>query len=218
MSRYPGALLKALAVVFVLGALTASAAQARESFIAGAYPATLTGTPLTVHEWEVSGRSVICAEASFKATLAAKSTELKVTPTYEECFAVVLGNEFPATVEMNGCDYLFTTDPGGAKNGPTHIKCPVGKQIELHVYLDEEHTKVLCTYDVKAQERGKMEYENVAGPPEELKANANVTNIETTRTGSLAQCGPAATTATYSGNTKFSATSGGKATGIKIGP
>ncbi len=219
MSRHPRIFFKALASLFALGALTASAAQARESFIAGAYPATLTGAPLTIHEWAIGEKyAVQCGEPSFSATLAAKSTELTVTPTYADCIGVINGGELPAEVALNGCDYLFTTDPGGAKNGPMHIKCPTGQQIELHVYTDETKAKILCTYDIKPQERGKMEYENVAGPPEELKANANVTNLEVTRTGSLLDCGPAATTATYSGNTKFSAINNKKVTGIKIGP
>ena len=157
----------ALAAVFAFSAMSASAASAEKLFHSESEKTILTGTEVEEVVFDAGGGTIKCPESVYDATTSAKTvTEITVEPTYktEKCKAFGLETH----VLMNGCDYVFTLEPGTTEttggsthtSGPVHIKCPEGKKIELTV------TKLLggsrCTVDVPAQTPTKptVDYKN----------------------------------------------------------
>jgi hypothetical protein len=84
-------------------AVAASAAQAGE-FTASEYPATITGTQVTKHEFKFNAGTVVCGKTTLHSTQEAAAKALTVTAEYTEC-ATPGGSE--VTVAMKGCDYDF---------------------------------------------------------------------------------------------------------------
>jgi hypothetical protein len=132
----------AFAAVLALSAVAATAASAEGKVTCTSYPCTLTGTsPLENDVFNTEGGKVEC-KAAFHSLISEASSSLTVTPTYTECRAFGFVN---ATVNMNGCDYLFTTptkigshewtsgspSPTTNPSEVTHVLCPVGKAIEI---------------------------------------------------------------------------------------
>jgi len=163
MTRNLKALGLALAAVFALGAISASAALAEETepiahFTSSTYPAKITGEQIGKHKFVVGSLGeVTCNEARFHGELTKASTSLTITPTYSECeMHTFLGQHRPTTVTTNGCTYTFTvheqgeTDEGTIETpdttkhektvthtwiGDVHLLCPEGVNgIEIHVY------------------------------------------------------------------------------------
>jgi hypothetical protein len=124
-------------------------------------------------------------------------TTLTIAPTYSGCSGVIGETVAPATVTMNGCDYLLhltTTDPANPGWYKVHadVVCPAEKEIEVHVYTSAAHSSTICTVKVKAQtglEGGLAT--NIAGGKVTLKGP--IKGIHVTKTGVL--CGGTATTA-----------------------
>ena len=213
MSRNFKALGLALVAVVALSAMAATAAQAN-NVTASKYNARITGTDLGTKAGEYTrltvgngARFVECATSTIEATLTKEETAVTATPSYSGCFSNA-DVKIPATVTMNGCDYILEATSKTA--GRATVVCPVGKQIEVHIYENAtKHTenKPLCTYDIKAQ--GPLTTVNIgtsnAGTAtEDLLLGLAVTGIKTTSTiGSTIVCGIAAGaegTSTLKGN------------------
>lgn len=102
------------------------------------------------------GIGITCKKASFEGTSNAETTTaLTITPHYTECSG---GGDSSVDVTMNGCAYIFTvnTSPATSDN-TTHVECPEGKVIEVHVDPPLVGT---CTITIKAQTpKGGLTYE-----------------------------------------------------------
>lgn len=210
--------LAAMAVVAMLavGASFSSAAQANQ-FTAAAYPANVTGSPRTTQQLVIGGnRGLTCLKSSFSGSMSAATKELTLVPIYEECEIHVLGNTFGATVAMEGCDFLLT-EPAGGK---VDLQCPAGKSVVIRIYNnlegDHEPETEVCRYTISAQTNlGSVTYTNSGST---TFAFANLTGIAVSRTfGTLAACGAASQTATYTGEITLSATSGGPPVKFDVG-
>ncbi|HET8862666.1 MAG TPA: hypothetical protein VFM94_05390 [Solirubrobacterales bacterium] len=167
MIRNLKALGLALVAVFALSATTASAASAQtqgtlttsdgtaktllgtvdEDFLTGnsftAFKEVVecTKTLYTGHKWNVTPHEAVPH----------KATTATITPHYSDCFA--FPGELPATVFLNGCDYVVhigeTTGLSGNEYKATaDIVCPPNKTIQIGVYSSSTHGLLLCTLDV----------------------------------------------------------------------
>lgn len=199
-----------LVAMFAMSAFVASAAQAGQ-FTAGESPAVLTGEQTThngetLHLFTAGLRKVQCKTALFEGTSTVPTTTLTIEPTYSNCESAGL----PATVTLNGCDYLFNEpEANGADfKGTVNIVCPAGKTIEVHIYSSAaNHTAgtSLCTITVEpATKLGSNTYTNVAGSPDHVTVTSEVANIPVKIHGSALICGTA-TTSTYTGGTTVKA-------------
>lgn len=122
----------ALGAIFALSAVVASAASAE--FTTGTDSTTLTAKALTNQVFAITGTpgenaEVSCKKISVTGTAPTATTEITVTPKYEECTISDehTGINVNADIETNGCDFLFTTH----ENENVHIVCPEGKSIEV---------------------------------------------------------------------------------------
>jgi hypothetical protein len=205
MIRNLKALGLALVAVFAMSAVVASAASAAiPSLTAASGPVTLSGSDTagtkstltafglktectgsyTAHKYNVTPREFIPSGA----------TTITVTPVYTNCVGVIGGTSTPATVTMNGCDYVLhvgNTVAGVEKyGGTTDVVCPESQQIEVHVYTNSTHATTICTVKVPGQ-TGLVggTVQNNAG---NLKLGGPITGIRSTKTGIL--CGGTAET------------------------
>jgi hypothetical protein len=116
----------AFVAVLALAAVSASAASAA-SYTASSYPTTGTGESAVGNDTFKTEGGVVECKSHFEGTLATEAQEsLTVKAKYSSCKAFGFLN---ATVEMNGCDYLFTapTSTGGANwHAAVHVKCAPG--------------------------------------------------------------------------------------------
>lgn len=178
----------ALVAALAMSAVAAPAAQAsvNPTFTASEYPAELDATGSEAEKFTVFGTEVTCKHAKFDDTLTAASHELRVTPTYKECHAKMFDGVIPVTVTHNGCNYRFhhpTTEEGSPAN--THwytltvdVVCPVGKQIEIHVYAnvpDHFSGNSLCTLTVGSQAGLQGLTADVHTKPEPEKDDVTIT-------------------------------------------
>jgi hypothetical protein len=130
MTRKLKALGLAICAALAVLAVSSSAAQAGE-FTAEKYPATLTGTQLSQHEFSFFNYSVSCAKASFDGTLEAAAKAVTIAASYSECTSEAGA---AVTVKMTGCDYVFIAEEtlGEDKvDGSMEIKCPAGAGIDF---------------------------------------------------------------------------------------
>jgi hypothetical protein len=169
------------------------------------FPATVTGEQfngsLVITR---EGRTVTCETIKFDGTIQStdSKTALTLTPTISNCHSVILGTKFPATVTMNGCDYLLrlTKDtPSGTYTADTDLVCPGTNKVEVHVYESAaKHTAgtSMCTTKTPAQSNLQTidltnEPANAETPKDFLVGHLNLTNITSTSEGSAFLCGAA---------------------------
>lgn len=162
MIRNLKALLLAGAAVLSMSAVLASAAQAETGALtAPQYPAIVTGEQQGGFAFDIGEpplHRVTCA-STLDATLDGPTDPVTFEPTYANCVSDPL--QTPVTVTMNGCDYTVGfTRPGTTgwpvTTGGMHawVNCPVGQQIEIHVYQDpvaHAGNVSTCTYDIGPQ-------------------------------------------------------------------
>ncbi len=163
MTRILKSLGLAFGAVLAMSAVLASAAQAETGFLtAQQFPAIVTGEQqggATFDIGEPPFRNVTCASSKLDATLFGPTDPVTFTPTYANCASDP--GFTPVTITMNGCDYTVGFTRPGTTGTPfttgtmqAWINCPVGQQIEIHVYLDAfSHAANVstCTYDIKPQ-------------------------------------------------------------------
>lgn len=118
--------------VLATSAVAVTSAQAGE-FTAAEYPATITGQQINgPHEFTTELGLMGC-KPEFHGELAAASSELTITPSYEtECS---IGGKV-VHVDMNGCDYRFHAGNTLAMHvveGSMDIICPEGNEIDFEI-------------------------------------------------------------------------------------
>ncbi|MGC1165193.1 MAG: hypothetical protein WA862_03715 [Solirubrobacterales bacterium] len=115
-------------------------------FEAEKYPVSFAGAQASANENKLTTTETksSCTGASFAGELGAASTELGLAAQYSGCNS--LG--FPATVAMNGCEYVLHVLSGPAFAGTADISCPAGKEIVILVKV-QGVTK--CTTTIGAQ-------------------------------------------------------------------
>jgi energy-converting hydrogenase Eha subunit B len=219
--------IKILGLAFVamlaVSAVAATAASAGE-LTAESYPATLTGAKDPGAAPDVlftTAGNISCSNPKYTATIIAGTTTVTVTPYYGEtvekqCTAIGL----PATVHMNGCDYLLHLGTGASTVATVDLICPEGKEVTItanpaeHAGLTEK-----CTIHIKEQKG--LESVNVtslgAGSTRELTLDINISGIHYTHTAGtgLGKCtggtgtdGKITATATVTGDTAGGAHNG----------
>lgn len=188
------------------GAAAASRAGAETEFTAGKYPAFLTGTQIIhegseLHKFTFGIRTVECGKAQFSGTLSGASTTVTLTPTYSECTSAGL----PATITMNGCDFLFRGENkvnGDSFFGSVNLVCPAKSSVELHVYSSLANHAAgtsLCTATLSpASILNTIRYTNTTEVISDMDVTATVTKIPTAIDGSPLFCGTSTTTS-YTG-------------------
>ena len=201
----------ALAAVFALSAVAASAASAEPALFTAEVGA---GETAKVHggqteafgdTFTVNGNPLSCevAEVSGKAgTAGPSSTTVSLKPEYENCHVIALGFiTLPATVTVNGCEYKFNatknTPDTESNNTPfgadLTIVCPENQQIEIHVYEDatkHANDEPLCTYDIEPQTvNSHIQLTNHANSPNDIIAHVTSLPIELDNTKQSSLCG-----------------------------
>jgi hypothetical protein len=193
----------ALVAVLALSAMAASAAQAT----IGNARATIEGGSGFIHGTDEvagtltrNGRTVTCSISHYKSnTVVNEDASITVTPEYTNCTSAGL----PATVTMNGCNFVFTFTadaPGGVHTftAISHLECPGTNVVEIHVYSSENnHTAgvSLCTYHFGPQNnKSEVSLTNKGAggvtPKDWITADITVGGIVSTRTsGSELLCG-----------------------------
>lgn len=243
MIRNLKALGLALVAVVALSAFAASTASAGQLTSDG--PVTLDGTqtpignPTANNRLTAFGGNTLCPNATYTGhkvlthaeTTAGKTHELipsgatKVTikPDYGSCTA--LG--FPATVDMNGCDYEFEigTVTNHVASVNAYVVCPEGKDITLRIYSGAgKHTanEPFChiTIKEKATAYTGLTATGTTTNPDDIDITGTVTGIEATKsspTGSILCPHETTTTASLDQDITVTGTDGqGNPTGITI--
>jgi len=175
-ARIFGLALLALVAVSAVGATAASA----DEFTATSYPAVVTGVnePGFPDESTTTSGAVKCTTTTYTGTIKEKSTTLTITPSFSGCTAF----GFVATVEMNGCDYLFHINGTTSTTGTVDLVCPAGKEVTA---VGKSGATVKCTSHTPAQTNlGTITYSNigVAGATEEITVFGNISGTKYTHT------------------------------------
>ncbi len=158
----------ALAAVFALAAVAASAASAANGTLTSDGPVTLTGTEtgaVTANQLTAFGSNVRCAGSTFTGhkynvtphTFIPNDVEtVTITPHYvDNCTATALN--LPATVHMNGCDYVFHLGETVAGKTDTYkilatLVCPRGGPVVT--VFNAAKTATVCTITVTPNAAG----------------------------------------------------------------
>ena len=140
----------AFGALLALSAMMASAAVATPEFTASSYPAQVTGSNTKGSEvFTTEGGKVECNSHFVSHSLSAASSTLTVTPTYTNCEAFGF---IEATVNTEGCTYLFHVTEHVHQNSPTtttfwrlhtDVTCEAGKSIKI--------TASTCKVEIKPQ-------------------------------------------------------------------
>ena len=168
-------------MVCAASAIAAASASARSfEFRAETYPVEVRGVSSSSPRFEFGPAALAaCRKATFDTNQEGapnptqESTTLEVHPIYTECRATLAAGSFPVAVRTAGCNYVPTAIRPGDKNGPLAIKCSAGKQIEL-----ESLGLSACVITIGSQTLNGIEYVNEAGPPKNVKVNAEVEKIK----------------------------------------
>lgn len=185
-----------------LAAVMAPAAQAQTGAVTTpVYPSILTAQQqggVTFDIGEQPNWAVTCA-SNLETTIIGPTDPVTLKPTYANCNADP--GLTPVTVTLNGCDYsIGVTKPGTTGTPPTTgtmqawVNCPVGQQIEIHVYQDafaHAANASTCTYDIAPQgpvPAGIYHNTNVGIPDVDLTINAKFTARSTIGAG-FVPCG-----------------------------
>ena len=148
-----------------------------------------------------------CKFTGGTGTLTALNTpEMTFTPKFKEnCgFVGKGGASGEATVNLNGCDYIF--EPEGQ---PMQINCPIGKAITFAA-------SGLCMITIGSQTAEKVTYTNSGEKTgRQILAKANLTKITSTATGPQCAAIGTSTTGVYETTlTLFGGKEGGGNAGI----
>lgn len=170
----------ALVALAVIGAVIAPAALADE-FTAEKYPVALTGKidPGTSDLFTTTVGNVSCNGPTYTATVTGATTTVSVTPNYSAGGCSAFGAT--ATIDTNGCTFLFHVEGGTSTTGDMDLVCPAGQ--EFTATSGSPTTK--CTVHIPSQSDigGAVKYTTVgAGTTREITVEANLTGIDYTHT------------------------------------
>ena len=191
----------ALAAVFAMSAVGASAASATVEFHSEGAPVTLTGNQEgESNAFDVQFGEVKCKTAKYNGTTTGTTDKtVTVTPSYNECtFAGVA-----TIIDMNGCDYLIhVNNEGPPYKGTVDVVCPEGAKIVV-----TGGNK--CTVDVGPQTGlGPITFTNIGTTTtrEVTLGLSGITNITYTQTKGTAAVGACTTQTTGAGKYTGTAT------------
>ncbi|HEX9967947.1 MAG TPA: hypothetical protein VGB06_08365 [Solirubrobacterales bacterium] len=178
----------ALTAALALIALAASSASATNPrFHSEVAHTSLTGEQEIRNTFSVNAGTIHCSTATFAGTAAeATTTQLTIAPTYNGCkLTTVTLETLEATVDMNGCHYLFT--PGGQ----VHLTCP---SAPIRV------TAPLCTVSVAPQTVEKVDYTNVGeGTTRSVTVTSTATSLTYTQSSFCPTGGGTFSNGSYAG-------------------
>jgi hypothetical protein len=170
-------ILSILAAVLALSAVLASAASAAGEYTCAAYPCEGTATSAFGNDtFTVAGGTVQCHVEYKTAVINGPVSRLTVTPIFKEHCKF---NAFSASIEMNGCDYVFETPVGSGDNwaAPVEVVCPPEKVITIKVPAT---TGTTCHLSIPPQTPGgsvAITNDTASG---DVTVDADVTNIHYT--------------------------------------
>jgi hypothetical protein len=225
----------ALTAVFAMSAVVASVASAKDlgqhaslftANVAGGEQAGIDIEQIGTNQFTLAGLPPFtCTTVKMHGkaiTPGPSSTYITVTPTFENCHIVLAGLTKAVTITHNECNFTFNATTTTTESTPSGlsfdrtasltIECPVGKQIQIHVYgtANPPHNQVTCTYDVPAQGPIQgFELTNKVNTPtsvNDIEAHINFTTAITNTTKS-AVCGQNENTSmVYAGTATIRAT------------
>lgn len=215
--------MRRLTKLILLGALpallwmSAEPAAAKTVFETFDFPGTVSGEQQEAHTFGLEGGlfSISCKHVTFSGELEEPSETLTVTPAYSECEA----SEFSATVEMNGCQYVFHGGESfgeGKFTGTADISCPGGGSIKILAVANTCEVKIGSQSGLSS-----VTYTNQAETPQNLKITEELESVHYTvsKTEGLCPLGGTGekTNGTAKGSSLFKATREGAATGLGVG-
>lgn len=185
MTRNLKALGLALVAAFALSAVVASGASAATSFTSGSDSTILTSKAIGNQVFSTGESTVSCEEVTTdNTTTGTSATEITAEPTYSGNCKITIGSlgTLNATIDMNGCHYLFTIGT------EVHILCPEGKQIEVTATILGTPRKCL---DIHAQTPTSpvvhyINATNAATGKMDVEVESTVEGITYEKTGSCA--------------------------------
>lgn len=172
-------------------------------------PVTLTGTETgepSANGLTAFGDTIRCAGSTFTGHQVGSTTKpvlsgataTTITPHYKQeksnCRTTI--NNFPVTIEMNGCDYVMHLGETAGEDKysvSTDIVCPEGKDIQMTEFLGTEHVAKVCTLTVKAQTGRTGAYAKVTTASGDLHFEGTVEGIHVERSGLCAEEGETTT-------------------------
>ncbi|HEX5712598.1 MAG TPA: hypothetical protein VFX85_04715 [Solirubrobacterales bacterium] len=150
----------------LLAALSVAAAMAvpasADTLNAQGYPAVLTGeADVETGSFVTTAGIVSCPWPKYDATISSSVStagSVSVTPTYPDEGCTGFG--FPATVETNGCTFVFRGLFSGTTGG-VDLECPFGKEVTITA---RSAGVLKCTIHVPTQTFiGSASFTNIAG-------------------------------------------------------
>ena len=218
-----------LVAALALGAVVTSAAQAEGKFIAGKYPAALTGTSTTPHTFTMAGgaREITCNSATFSGELAAASEAVAISSVYTACFSKP--GSVPIWILANGCSYTWSVaklESPTTASGAEALNCPAGKEYEYYVFenaMKQVEGIPMCIYGIPPQGAvSTLSYTNQgSGSTANVDVTRNVTGLTVNvKKGLKLLCGAKTgetTTGAYTGSLNLVAKNGGVQTSLKVG-
>lgn len=204
----------ALVAMFAMSAVVASAASADlfHSEVPGA-TVTVSGEEAQVFTYE-EGAEVSCETIRGEGVLingfvdedgSETGPEVTFAPEYDDCVVPGVGD---ATVDFNGCHYLFT-EPNNETLGAAHVECEGTNTITIEVFLGDDPGTPLCDFHIGTQTdlKGHVKYTNIAGngsTTREVTLTPTISGIDATKTNTNLfgfLCGAASSTnGTYDGD------------------
>lgn len=170
------------------------------SLTAASYPLVVSAeqTAGKTHVFTYQGRPSTCGSLTFDpiGSYGAATNSIKVTPTYANCHAVILGNILPATITHNECVYNFTVGVSLTGNS-LDLECPTGKKVQIHVYSAGAHTTEVCTYEIGSQTVEGVSYSNMGSGDITIATNSTFAASKTK--GDFVTCGGVSASTTYVG-------------------
>jgi hypothetical protein len=166
--------IKALGLAFVamlcMGAVAASSASA-QGVLTSDGPVTLTGEEtggLFANSFTGEAGNVTCEGSTYTGhkydetpheLIESGESTATITPHYnqENCEAHTFFNliTLPATVTMNGCDYVFhigdETGEAGTYGVTADLVCSDDNDVEIHIYEDGGHENEICHVTIEGQ-------------------------------------------------------------------
>lgn len=198
-----------------MGCGAPSASASPDTFLSESSPVTLHATQEASQVFTITGKSVVCKQATFHGTQAGTvAGSLTLHPEYKECKF----GELEATVNVPAaCNFVIDGSTDAKGEAPLSIECGHGEPITMSlggvctVKVGDTHPPSSTTVN---QGLSGVTYTNIgAGTTREITINANLTGISAVVEGSLCFLGGISTgthsDATYTGKATLTGTQDG---------
>lgn len=145
----------------------------------------------------VLGESVLmCPESTYTGHKASTTptepvgtgdTSITISPTYKNCVMLNGESEFPSTVQMNGCDFVYSigeTVEQAVYEIAVDLVCPEGKSLMVEAFLGGSHGFRVCTEVLLPQQNlSGLQVSNVKATPSDLGIAGTVGGIHAEQSG-----------------------------------